>query len=188
AGVFLWPRFERVKLHKRAAEAFEALAGLLEAERRSDRDGIRAAQDRAAQAVRTLREEYSATAKRPAGPTRRDRAFVEMVTELERTLEFLDRPFGRQISAGRTERAEGDRLAAEMVRTLLASAAVMKGGDPPDLLALEDSRSAHRVALDRWAAEALRGGESPQVVLDGLDADHALRVVSYLALAFGRRT
>jgi uncharacterized membrane protein YccC len=185
AGVFLWPRFERVRLHKRAAEAFVAVAGLLEAERRSDRDGVRAAQDRAAQAVRTLREDYSATAKRPAGPTRRDRAFIEMVTELERTLEFLDGPFGRQISVGRTDRAEGDRLAAEVVRTLLASAEVMKGGSPPDLLALEDARSADRVALDRWAAEALRGGQSPKAVLDGLDAEHALRVVSYLALALG---
>ena len=48
AGVFLWPRFERVRLHKRAAEAFVALAGLLEAERGSDRDGVGAARDRAA--------------------------------------------------------------------------------------------------------------------------------------------
>jgi uncharacterized membrane protein YccC len=185
AGVFLWPRFERVKLHKRAAQAFEALAGLLEAERRSDPDAVRAAQDRAAQAVRILREDYSATAKRPAGPTRRDRAFIEMVTELERTLEFLDGPFGRQIYFGRRDRAESDRLAAEVVRTLLASAGVMKGGDPPDLLALEEARAADRVALDRWAAEALRADQPPKAVLDVLDADHALRVVSYLALALG---
>src|SRR5439155_3692916 len=83
-------------------------------------------------------------------------------------------------------RPASDNLTAEVDRTLLASAHVMKGGDhPPDLLVLEDARTAHRVTLDAWAAEALRAGRSPTEVLDGLDADHALRVVSYLALAAG---
>ncbi|MDQ6742113.1 MAG: FUSC family protein [Candidatus Dormibacteraeota bacterium] len=185
AGVFLWPRFEQVKLQGSATDALRALAALLEAERRSGGDGVQEAKERAAQAVRGLREDYSRTAKRPAGPTRRDRAFVEMLTELERTLEFLDGPFGRQISARRTYRAEGDRLAVEVVRTLLASAAVMKGGDPPDLLSLEEARSAHRVALDRWTGESLSRGERPEDVLEELDADHALRVISYMALALG---
>jgi uncharacterized membrane protein YccC len=186
AGVFLWPRFERVMLHKKAANAFEALAGLLEAQRRSGGDGVPAgAQDAAAQSVHALREDYSATAKRPAGPTRRDRAFVEMLTELERTLQFLSSPFGREVSAGRSYRKESDRLAAEVVQALVASGEVMKGGGPPDLLSLEKERSADRVALDRWAAEALRAGQSPTAVLEALDAEHALRVVSYLALASG---
>ncbi|PZR96341.1 MAG: hypothetical protein DLM67_09530 [Candidatus Nephthysia bennettiae] len=192
AGVFLWPRFERLKLHKAAAAALEALARLLEIRRGIRRDTARdgavqdgAVQDAAVEAVRAVRGNYAATAKRAAGPTRRDRAFVELLTELERTLEFLDGPIWRRLSTRHPCRAEGDDLAAVLVRTLTASAQVLEGGQPPDLLALEDARAADRVALDKWAGQALREGQSPKAVLDGLDADHALRATSYLGLALG---
>jgi uncharacterized membrane protein YccC len=201
AGVFLWPRFERLKLHKEAAAALEALARLLETRRGSRLDAARAGardgavqdravpdaavQDAAVQAVRAVSQDYAATAKRAAGPTRRDRAFVELLTELERALEFLDGPIGRRLSARHPFRAEGDDLAIEVVRTLIASAQVLEGGEPPDLLALEEARAADRLALDEWAGQALREGQSTKTVLDGLDADHALRAASYLALAMG---
>lgn len=71
------------------------------------------------------------------------------------------------------------------MQTLDGSANVLSGGAPPDLLALDRVRLAHRQALDLWAADALRHGTPPEDVLAGLDADHWLRVVAYLALAIG---
>ncbi|HEX9549329.1 MAG TPA: hypothetical protein VF942_18450, partial [Acidimicrobiales bacterium] len=72
AGVLLWPRFERVKLRKHAAKACLAIANLVEALRMNDREVPRLLEV-ARQAERAAREAYTATAKRPAGPTRRDR-------------------------------------------------------------------------------------------------------------------
>jgi uncharacterized membrane protein YccC len=76
-------------------------------------------------------------------------------------------------------------LAATVVRTLEASAAVLTGGAAPDLDGLQDARLVHRRALDRWAEEALRAGQTPEAVLDDLEADEALRIVAYLVLALG---
>ncbi len=186
AAVLLWPRFERVRLRQEAAAACLAMADLVSAEydasRRSELPQRRQA---AAEAVDALRREYAATAKRPAGPTRRDRAFVELLTELDSTVEFANRLYDARLFASRPCIEEGDRLAAALVRVLRAAAGVLTGGPPPDLRGLEQARAAHREALDRWAAGALRAGEPPERVLDGLDADHALRILSYLALALG---
>src|SRR4029077_20417853 len=76
--------------------------------------------------------------------------------------------------------AEGDRLVAAVVAALRAAAGVLTGGAPPDLHAIEVARDQHRAALDRWTAEQLRGGRRVEDVLDGLDYDDTLRVVSYL--------
>jgi uncharacterized membrane protein YccC len=186
AGVFLWPRFEQVHLRKRAAEVLRLLAALLAAHRAgAASDQLATSRQSARAAFQRLRQEYSGTAKRPAGPTRRDRAFVELLAELERALEFLDGPFGRNLSAPHPSRAEGDELGSEVVRTLARSGDVLTGGPPPDLLTLEQARAADRRALDGWAATTLHSGGSPEKVLEGLDTDHALRVMSYLALAMG---
>jgi hypothetical protein len=175
-------------LRHKAAAASRALADLVRAQRARP-EGVDLSQRREAAraAVTTVRQAYTATPKRPTGPARRDRAFVELLTELERTLEFATQPFRRELSARHPCLEEGDKLAAAVVQTLEASAAVLTGGAPPDLLGLEGARRAHRdrEALDRWAADASRAGRSPQEVLDGLEVDHALRVVSYLALAIG---
>jgi uncharacterized membrane protein YccC len=186
AGVFLWPRFERLALRHKAAAASRALADLVKAQRaRPEGVDLSRRHEAARAAVTAVRQAYAATPKRPAGPARRDRAFVELLTELERTLEFATHPFRRELFARHPCLEEGDKLAAAVVQTLEASAAVLTGGTPPHLLGLEGARRAHRAALDRWAADALRAGRSPQQVLAGLQVDHALRVVSYLALAIG---
>jgi len=184
AAVFLWPRFERVMLHKHAAKACLSIANLVEGLRASsvDLDGLIAA---ARQAEQRARQQYAATAKRPAGPTRRDRAFVELLTELQRTVDIIERPFNTATRRIRPGIAEGDRLTAAVVAALRGGADVLTGGTPPDLRAVEDARTAHRTALDRWAAEQLRAGRPANEVLDGLDVDHTLRVVSYLAIALG---
>lgn len=185
SGVFLWPRFERLALRNDAAEACRALAHLVWAQRRGPEDGGRAQLRDATRAVEAARRRYRDTPKRPAGPTRRDRAFVELLSELERTLDVLARPFRLQVATIHPCIEEGDALAVAVVRALEASANILTGGAPPDLEGLGEARIAHREALDRWAAEALRAGTSPSDVLAGLDADHTLRVISYLALAIG---
>jgi uncharacterized membrane protein YccC len=184
AGVVLWPRFERVKLRKQAGKACLAIANLVDALRTNDRELPRLL-EAARQAERAAREAYAATAKRPAGPTRRDRAFVQLLTELQRVVDIIERPFQQPRVSMRPDIAEGDRLARAIVSALRGSADVLTGGAPPDLRAVDEARDRHRAALDRWAAEELRAGRPVDEVLDGLDVDHTLRVVGYLTLALG---
>jgi len=184
AGVFLWPRFERVTLHKQAAKACLAVADLVQALRMNNGELSRLLQA-ARQAERAARQAYAATAKRPAGPTRRDRAFVQLLTEMQRIVDIVERPFQQPRVSLRPCIGEGDRLAAAIVAALRRSADVLTGGAPPDLRAVDEARDLHRAALDRWAAEQLRAGRPVDEVLDGLDVDHTLRVVGYLTLALG---
>lgn len=185
AGVFFWPRFERLQLRSMAAEACSALAHLIAIPHPyRDEERVRAL-EAAQNAVAAVRQQFTTTSRRPAGPARRDRAFVELLTELERTLDFATNPFRLHQSPVYPHLAEGDELAAAIVRTLQASADVLTGGSGPDLPGLDRARRAHREALDRWAADSLRSGMSPEDVLAGLDTEHKLRVISYLALAIG---
>jgi uncharacterized membrane protein YccC len=184
AGLFLWPRFERVSLRKHAAKACLVIANLVDAMRASERDLPRLL-EAARQAERAARQAYAATAKRPAGPTRRDRAFVQLLTELQRVVDIIERPFQQSRGSLRPCIAEGDRLASAIVAALRGSADVLTGGAPPNLRAVDEARDLHRAALDRWAAEQLRAGRPVDEVLDGLDVDHTLRVVGYLTLALG---
>jgi uncharacterized membrane protein YccC len=181
AAVFLWPRFERVMLRQSAAKACIAVGNLVEG-LRSD-EGIGRLLLTARQAEQAARQQYAATAKRPAGPTRRDRAFVQLLTELQRIVDIVERPFQQEGPATRPGIDESDRLAAVTVAALRSSADVLTGGAPPDLRAVEEARERHRTALDRWAGQQLRTGRPANQVLDGLDVDHTLRVVSYLTVA-----
>jgi len=186
AGVFLWPRFERVALRQQAAVACRALAGMIIAQREGPMGEALARQMATARdAVGAVRQSFAATPKRPAGPARRDRAFVELLTELERILALAIGPLRTQLSAHHPCIEAGHALAATVARALDASATTLDGGPLPDLVGLQEARLAHREALDRWAAERLGAGDPPEQVLDGLAADDALRVVSYLALAVG---
>jgi uncharacterized membrane protein YccC len=184
AGTLLWPRFERVALHRQAATACRAVADLIQGLRPSSTGrGLPQLTEAARQAVQAARREYAATAKRPAGPTRRDRAYVELLTELQRLIDIVERPFNQPRPALRPGIEEGDRLAAAVVAGLRAGGDVLTGGALPDLRAIEDARREHREALDRWAALALRAGRPAEEVLDGLDVDHTLRVIAYLTIA-----
>src|SRR6202171_755902 len=184
AGVFLCPRFERVRLRKQAAKACLAIANLVEAMRSNEHELPRLL-EAARQAERAARDAYVATAKRPAGPTRRDRAFVQLLTELQRVVDIVERPFQQPRVLMRPCLAESERLATAIVFALRGSADVLTGGAPPDLRAVDEARDPHRAALDLWAAEQLRAGRPVDEVLDGLDVDHTLRVVGYLTLALG---
>jgi uncharacterized membrane protein YccC len=184
AAVAMWPRFERVTTHKQAAKALFAIADLVECMRSEmgDRD-LPGLQEVARQKVDAARQGYAAMARRPIGPARRDRAYAQLLIQLERVIRIVDRPFTENRTAMRPGLAEGDRLIASVAAALRASANALTGGDPPDPRTIEVAREEHRAARDRWAAEQLRAGRPAEQVLDGLDYDDTLRVVSYLALA-----
>jgi uncharacterized membrane protein YccC len=183
AGVFFWPWFEHASLRKRAAEACVAVADLVAAMRRGPANEQVAAYARAARtAVSAVRSEYAHTGMRPAGPTLRDRAFVELVTQIEQVVDLIERPFHELRASLRPCIQEGDQLAEAVTAALRGSAAVLTGGSPPPVRDLELARRAHRAALDRWAADELRTGRAPDDVLDGLDVDHTLRVIAYLTI------
>ena len=183
AGVFFWPWFERVNLRKKTAAACLAVADLVLGLRRSrEDDQMGPLREAARAAVQAMRGEYSRTAMRPAGPTRRDRALVELMTELEQIVDLAERPFHQQRTDIRPCIVEGNRLAATVIAALSASARVLTGGPPPDIGAIDEARRAHRAALDRWAAEELRAGRAAEDVLLGIDVDHTLRVIAYLTI------
>jgi uncharacterized membrane protein YccC len=183
AGVFFWPWFEHASLRRRAAEACVAVADLVAAMRRGPANEQVAAYAQAARtAMSAVRSEYAHTGMRPAGPTLRDRAFVELVTQIEQVVDLTERPFHAQHASPRPCIQEGNQLAAAVIAALRGSAAVLTGGSPPAVRDLEEARRAHRAALDRWAADELRSGRAPNDVLDGLDVDHTLRVIAYLTI------
>ena len=187
AGTFLWPRLEHSAIRSKAATACRALAALIGAERvRPNSPGVPELREEAQSAVTDARLAYTTTPYRTTGPAHRDRAFVTLLSELERILAFVAQPSVWSFSAEHPHLFEGDMLAAAVVRSLEGSAQVLTDHElVPDLVALEAARSAHRLALDNWASSALLGGSSPEKVLAGLDGDRPLRVVSILGLALG---
>lgn len=186
AGVALWPRFERPALRIQTAAACRALAALVRAKRvRPAPPNLAKLQQEAQRTVEEVKRAYAATPNRPAGPAQRDRAFASLLSELQRILGYIAIPSVWSLAAQHPCLREGDVLAAGVAQTLEASADVLSGGTPPDLVGLQTARVAHRSALDRWAAEALRGGSEPEDVLIGFEADNPLRVVALLVLALG---
>jgi uncharacterized membrane protein YccC len=183
AAALLWPRTEHAGLPKRAAEAVVAVAEVVRVLHRGP--ALATALDEARRAVEAARQKYAALARRPAGLTRRDRAYFELFSELDQIADLAERPFPEARGKARPRIEEGDRLAAAVLDALRASAAVLTGGGPPDLGALDRARKVHRDALDRWAAGQLREGRPAEKILDGIDDDHTLRVISYLAIGLG---
>src|SRR5438094_5371820 len=170
AGVFMWPRFERVTLCKQAAKACLRMADLVEAlNAGGDATELQRRIDAARAAEQAARREYVATAKRPAGPARRDRALAQLLIELQRIVDIVEHTFYQYRASVVPRIAKRDRLAASTVAALRASADVLTGGTPPDLRAVEE----------------LKAGRPADQVLDGLDVDHTLRVIAYLTIALG---
>jgi uncharacterized membrane protein YccC len=186
AAVALWPRFERVTMHLQAAKALRAIADLIEGMNSAAAVGvIPRLKDVARQAEQAARQGYAAMAKRPAATAGRDRAFVQLLTELDRINQVTDRPFNEDRPPVRPGLPESDKLVASVAASLRSSAEVLQGGARPDVGAIDVARNQHRVALDRWADEQLRAGRPIEQVLDGLDFDHTFRVISWVAASVG---
>ncbi|HMJ38777.1 MAG TPA: FUSC family protein [Verrucomicrobiae bacterium] len=187
AAVALWPRFERIRMHHQTATALLAITDLVQGLGSGAGSGdLEKLKSNAAQAVQAARQGFIDIARRPTATARRDRAFAELLIEIERILEIIERPFNKERPTVRPGIPETDQLVAAVVAALRSSAEVLKGGAPPDVDAIEAARQKHRAALDRWASEQLRAGRPVEEVLDGLDFDDTLRVVSYLAFLLGR--
>ncbi|HEV3101758.1 MAG TPA: FUSC family protein [Candidatus Dormibacteraeota bacterium] len=186
AAVALWPRFERITMHHQTTKALLAVADLVQAlgsgAASSEFERIKS---EATQAVQAARHGFIDMARRPTATARRDRAFAELLTEVDRILEIIDRPFNTERPTVRPAIPETDQLVAAVVTALRASGDVLRGGAQPDVHAIEIARDKHRFALDRWASEQLRDRRPCEEVLDGLDFDDTLRVVSYLAFLLG---
>ena len=184
AGVFFWPTFEQQQFRSRAAKACAAIADLVDSALRTrNTDGTPYLQQARA-AIEAIRAGYGAHALRPAGPTRRDQAYVELVTELDQIIALVAKPVrdgGVDVTRPCTD--EGDVLAAEVVDCVRGAGSVLTGGPGPNVGALVTARRAHRAALDRWATEQLAAGRSADEILDGLDVDHTLRIVSFVTIS-----
>jgi uncharacterized membrane protein YccC len=186
ASVLLWPRFERATLRSQAAAACRSLAALVRITRIRPEASERAqVQQAATMAVQAVMRAYAGTPSRPAAPAQRDRAFVGLLSELERILAYLSRTSVWSLAAHHPCLLEGDVLAEKVAQTLEAGGDVLTGGAPPDLVGLQQARLAHRFALDRWAAGVLQAGSQPEEVLAGFDADNPLRVIALLAQVLG---
>jgi uncharacterized membrane protein YccC len=185
AAVALWPRFERVTMYHQTAKALLAVADLVQALGSGSEADLQRLEDNASRAVDVARQGFVAMARRPTATARRDRAFAQLLIELDRILEMVERPFNEDRPAVRPGITETVRLVAAVVAALRSSAGVLTGGSRPDVHAIEVARDQHRVALDRWASEQLRAGRPVEEVLDGLDFDDTLRVVSYVAFLLG---
>jgi uncharacterized membrane protein YccC len=182
SALVLWPHYDRDVIRTRASAALRSLATLI-ATARFNRPASDQHQN-AAEAVAELRSIYRQAAYRAGGPTLGNRALVQLVTELDRSRYFAAALAGEPAAAN-PRLAEGNLLASTLVSVFEASAEVLKGGPVPDLDSLQRARVAHRTALDAWAGAQLRSGASAESVLDGLDYDQPLRMLSYLALAVG---
>ena len=183
AGTFFWPWFEHASLRRRAADACVEVADLVVATRQGPAEEVSAHIEAARAAVSAVRREYARTGMRPAGPTRRDRAFVELLTQVEQVVDLSERPLTDRHASPPPCLDEGNQLAAAVTAALRGSGAVLTGGPAPAIRDLEEARRAHRAALDLWATQELRVGRPPAEVLDGLDVDHTLRVIAYLTIA-----
>jgi uncharacterized membrane protein YccC len=184
AGWLLWPRSSHVALRGTAASVVRAVAATVAAQLDGESGETARLESKARTELATLQRGFVVAQRRPSGATRRDRALAELATELDRALTFA-------LEAAETEsraaEAETAVLRATVVRALEAAAALLEGGDETqEIEQLQVARDAHRSALDRWAAEQLADGASPESVLDALIAAHPLRLMSMVALAIGR--
>ena len=186
AAMLLWPRFGETTFMHTAAAACRAIATAVETRNASDRA------DELAERIKTAREDEQRAARqfatstiRPIAPARRNRAMAQLLSELDTLIEVVEHPLelGQRIDPPRLP--ESDRLQATVLAALRSTSELLSGGSPPDLEAVEEARLQHRSALDGWAAARLRAGGAPEGVLNGIDADHTLRVLAYLTLALG---
>jgi uncharacterized membrane protein YccC len=118
------------------------------------------------------------------GATRRRRALVLLIDELQEFNRFAAETPAQPLA----DEAVHDRLAASVRSTLAQCAASLRGdGELPDLEALDLARAAHRQEVEAWAERELQVG-SPELVIDALDAERPLRLLSQVTLGIATCT
>lgn len=185
SALVLWPRFEQAELRRRAAEGCRALADLIGVAGHADAAVIDDRAGAAAETVGGLFSDYYATPRRPAWPTRTDRALSALLIDLDSTVAFAA-PFLRELNGRQPWIAEGRELSGLVAETLHACGDLLDGGAAaPDLQGLENAQAGHRAALDSWVGGAPRSGRAPREILDQLHAETTLSFITYLAVAIG---
>ena len=181
AGWFLWPRSAHVALQAIAASVIRGLATTIAA---SDQNTPRL-EAATRQKLSALRQGFVVAQRRPSGATHRDRALAELATELERALTFAESAAAVHVDVVMDE---ADALRDAVIRALHASAALLEegGGDVHDIEPLVAALDAHRAALDRWVADQVRAGATPESVLDGFSAAHPMRLMAVMVLAIAQ--
>jgi hypothetical protein len=118
-------------------------------------------------------------------PTARRRAFVVLLQELQSFQRFVaDLP-----AEVHGDRVEHDRLVTVVTTTLRQCAAALRGSEaPPEVGPLDRVRAAHRDGLERWAEGELQAGRPATAVLDDLDAERTLRLLSNITLGIAAAT
>src|ERR1700694_6261951 len=79
-------------------------------------------------AVQEARRAYAGTGKRPIAPARRDRAFIQLLIELERIVDIIERPFNENRSATHPALPEGGQPRSPPGRALRRRAGRGEGG------------------------------------------------------------
>jgi uncharacterized membrane protein YccC len=185
AGWLLWPRSSHVALCAAAAGVLRTVAAIVAARRQpAEVDSTVPLEAAARDGLTRLRDGFVVAQRRPSGATQRDRALAELVTDMERALEFSA---SAGPGASEPRLTETTELADAVVRAFAASAAILEGCDAThDVEQLIAARDAHRTALDRWATQQLDAGAAPETVVDGLAAAHPLRVMAYVGLTIAQ--
>ena len=187
AAVALWPRFERVSMYDTTAKALLAVADLVQGVGSGAGPvDLERLEGNARDAVQAARPGFTAMASRATATAGRDRALAQLLIEVDRILEFIERPFNAERPTVRPAIPETNELVTAVTAVLRSSADVLTGGAAPAVQLIEVARDKHRAALDRWASEQLRAGRPLEEVLDGLDFDDTIRVISYVAFLLGR--
>ena len=181
AGWLLWPRSSHAELRATAASVLRALSGILSSPSTGDSIGTRTEFEAAGRAALVrLRGGFLVAQRRPAGATQRDRGFAELATDLERA---LDLAVSAQHQGSGPPLMESAQLTRAIIRAFETSAALLEGKVEANAVeTLVAARDEHRVALDRWATQALLAGAAPESVVDALTATQPLRAMSYVAL------
>lgn len=116
-------------------------------------------------------------------PTARRHALIMVIDEL--------RTFGTLLpesDIGRADVSAHMTLRTSVQAALRGCARALRGDGLPDVDELDRARAQHRFDLERWAHDSLLRGEPADWVLDGMDGERNLRLLSHIALGIATAT
>lgn len=147
-------------------------------------EGVRALErGGTAEGLAKLTDTRAAAAATAFAPTRRRHALIMMIDEL--------RTFGTLLPESDTGRADASAhmtLRMNVQEVLSGCARALRGDGLPDVEGLDRARAQHRFDLERWAHDSLLRGEPADWVLDGMDGERNLRLLSHVALGVATAT
>ncbi len=116
-------------------------------------------------------------------PTARRQALIMLIDELRTLGTLLPDP-----DIGRADASAHMALRTSVQAALRGCARALRGDGLPDVEGLDRARAQHRFDLERWAHDSLLRGDRADWVLDGMDGERNLRLLSHLALGIATAT